>query len=90
MLGLFSGCQKLKEIRGLNRFDTKRVINMSVMFSYCTKLEYLDLSNFNTSNVTNMSGMFNRCQKLKNIPFIYITFEVSKLDKFNEDKEEHL
>ena len=67
MRALFSGCQKIKEIKGINRFNTKQVINMKSMFSQCYELEFLDLLNFDTSNVTDMSFMFNECYKLSNI-----------------------
>ena len=36
----------LKEIKGINNFNTINVNNMSVMFHNCPELEYLDLSNF--------------------------------------------
>jgi len=48
---LFAGCDKLKEIKGLNKFNTKKVKNMAGLFSGCKELEYLDLSNFDTSNL---------------------------------------
>ena len=59
-------CSKLKEIKGINKFNTNKVESMEVMFYFCNELEYLDLSN-NTSNDTNMAGMFSHCTKLKNI-----------------------
>ena len=64
---MFSGCTKLREIKGINKLNTSNVISMSVMFQLCKELEYLDLSNFDTSNVTNMEFMFNMCYKLKEI-----------------------
>ena len=64
MLYMFNGCNKLKEIKGINQFSTNNVSNMKAMFQDCNALEYLDLSNFNTSKVTNMSYMFNKCHNL--------------------------
>ena len=64
---MFSGCHKLKEIKGINSFDTSHVINMDSMFKECNLLEYLDLSNFNTYNVVDMENMFKQCNKLKEI-----------------------
>ena len=55
---MFGGCNKLKEIKGIDNFKTNNVSNMIAMFQDCNKLEYLDLSNFNTSNVTDMNKMF--------------------------------
>ena len=54
---IFFGCQNLKEIKGINYFNTINVNTMYGMFADCKKLEYLDLTNFNTSNVTDMSYM---------------------------------
>ena len=65
MEDMFSECNKLKEIKGINKIITNKVTNMSGLFNECFELEYLDLSNFNTANVTDMSFMFNHCHKLK-------------------------
>ena len=64
---MFNECHKLKEIKGINNFNTTKVTNMTIMFQQCNELEYLDLSNFNTINVTDMGWMFNECHKLKEI-----------------------
>ena len=49
MAGMFNKCNKLKEIKGLNNFDTSNVINIYGLFNQCINLEYLDLSKFNIS-----------------------------------------
>ena len=64
---MFNGCNKLKDIKGLNQFITNEFIDMHGMFQQCYELEFIDLSNFNTSNVTNMECLFNGCNKLKDI-----------------------
>ena len=64
---MFNECHKLKEIKGINNFNTSMVNNMTTMFQECYELEYLDLSNFNTSRVEDMEAMFNKCHKLKEI-----------------------
>ena len=61
---MFDGCHILKEIKGINQFNTDKVTNMSAMFQGCKELENLEL-NFNTSNVTDMEYMFFGCNKLK-------------------------
>ena len=58
---MFNLCHKLKEIKGINNFNTTKVTNMRTMFQKCNVLEYLDLSNFNTINVTDMGWMFSEC-----------------------------
>ena len=79
MSGMFDGCSKLKEIKGLNMIITSKVKTMDGMFNKCKELENLDLSHFDTSNVTNMSLMFNYCSKLK---------EIIGLNKLNTSKVE--
>jgi surface protein len=49
---------------------------MNGMFSYCNRLQTLDLSGFDTSNVTDMDEMFIRCMKIK-------TLDVSSFDTSN-------
>ena len=62
---MFNNCNKLKEIKGIEKFNTNKVADMNALFQACNEIEYLDLSNFNTSNVKNMALMFNKCHKLK-------------------------
>ena len=64
---MFNECFKLKEIRGINNFNTSNVTDMNSLFQFCSEVISLDLSNFNTSKVTNMGWMFNECHKLKEI-----------------------
>ena len=87
---MFNECKKLKEIKGINKFNTSNVTIMNAMFQLCNELEYLDLSNFDTSNVTNMEYMFNKCKKLKEIKGInnFITKKVEDMDSmFNSCSE---
>jgi len=76
---MLSSCDKLKQIKGLENFNTINVQTMYSMFDFCHELEYLDLSSFNTSNVTDMKFMFNECNKLK---------EIKGINNFNTDKVE--
>ena len=62
---MFNNCNKLKEIKGINKFNTNNVTNMTTMFQECNELISLDLSNFNTSKVTDMGWMFFNCNKLE-------------------------
>ena len=74
---MFNYCYNLKEIKGINNFNTKKVNNMAGMFNGCSELKYLDLLSFNTINVINMGLMFNECYKLK---------EIKGINKFNTNK----
>ena len=86
---MFNGYSKLKEIKGINNFNTNKVTNMRAMFQECNELVYLNLSNFNTIQVTNMENMFNKCHKLKQIKGInnFITNNVTNMNAmFNNCK----
>lgn len=61
---LFLNFNALKNINGLEKFDTSKIINMSKMFAGCTSLEELDLVCFDTSSATNMNLMFLGCKNL--------------------------
>ncbi|MDT2662671.1 BspA family leucine-rich repeat surface protein [Enterococcus hulanensis] len=47
--------------------DCSEIQDMSYMFSFCRKLQDLDLSSWNTSKVENMSTMFFECSQLKDL-----------------------
>ena len=74
---MFNNCYQLKEIKGLDKFNTSDVNNMTSMFQFCENLKILDLSNFDTSLVRDMSYMFNKCYELK---------EIKGINKFNTSK----
>ena len=82
LAGLFNNCNKLKEIKGINKINTSNITNMRIMFQCCNELEYLDLSSFDTSNVNDMSWMFNECKKLKEIKGIN-NFKTSNVINMN-------
>lgn len=64
---LFFNFTNLKQIEGLEYFDTSNTVNMYGIFANCSNLESLDLSNFNTLKVTNMSWLFSDCKSLINL-----------------------
>ena len=80
---MFATCNKLKEIKGINKFNTDKVTNMSSMFNECNELEYLDLSNFNTNQVTNMEWMFNKCYKLNYLNLSNFIIKCNTNNMFN-------
>ena len=67
MKNMFSKCYKLKEIKVINKFITKKVNDLSSMFNQCKTIERLDLSSFEISNVKDMSNMFSECNSLKEL-----------------------
>ena len=57
----------LKEIKGLEKFNTSKVIQINSMFYNCTQLTSLDLSSFDMSSATYMPWMFYNCRSLTEI-----------------------
>ncbi|MBR2290730.1 MAG: BspA family leucine-rich repeat surface protein [Prevotella sp.] len=78
---LFSECETLKEISGIQYLNTSNVTNMTGMFSGCSSLTILDVSNFNTSNVTDMSSMFYDCPNLSTLDVS--NFNTGKVENMN-------
>ena len=64
---MFSDCENLEEIKGLDKLDTSNVTDMQGMFCSCENLKTLDVSNFDTSKVKYMSWMFECCKNLEEI-----------------------
>ena len=60
MNGMLSGCKKLKEIKGLNKFFTEKVTNMNSKFQECFELEYIDLFYFNILNVIDIVYLYKK------------------------------
>ena len=63
----FQNCVKLQDIKDIRNLNTENVIDMSLMFQYCSSLASLDLTGFNTANVTDMSQMFEDCSSLASL-----------------------
>ena len=61
---MFESSNRLTEIKGLEKFNTNNVKDMSAMFFGCSSLKTANTTNFNTSQVTNMSYMFKDCNNL--------------------------
>ena len=88
MEGMFNKCHELKEIKGLNKFNTSKVINMKEMSQESKKIISLEL-NFDTYNAINMGWMFNGCHELKEIKGIN-KFKTAKVCNMNSYKLNNL
>ena len=87
---MFGLCSKLKEIKGLNNFNTSKAIQFDSMFYSCTNLKFLDVSSFDTSKAEDMSGMFGSCNNIENIKGLnnFITNSVISMhDMFSDCKK---
>ena len=56
---MFYGCEKLKEIKGINKLNAK--IGLNNLFNSCKSLISLDLSNFDPSKETSFESIFYKC-----------------------------
>ena len=86
---VFSQCNGLKEIKGIEKFNAIKVLIMRGMLEERNEIHSLDLSYFDTSRVRviNMSLMFKKCRKLKEINGLknFNTFNVTKMIKMFQD-----
>lgn len=82
MASMFASDQNLKQIDGLDTFDTSNVGQMQSMFYDCMSLESVDLSSFDTSKVVDMSYMFYNCRSLPEIDMS--SFDTSNVENMYE------
>lgn len=64
---LFSSCQKLQTITGIENWIVSNVRSLEYMFYNCSALTLLDLTNWTVSNVVYLSHMFDGCSLLTSI-----------------------
>lgn len=64
---MFSGCESLQQIIGIERIDTSNAISIDDMFGDCKMLKSLDLSKWNVFNVTCIDNMFRNCISLEHL-----------------------
>ena len=67
MSRMLEKCSLLEKITFSPLFTTKKVLDMSYMFSKCENLKDLNFESFNTISVKNMSNMFNGCKLLEKL-----------------------
>ena len=64
---MFTECNNLEEIIGLENFNTSNVTDMSFMFDNCKNLLRIDISNWDVSKVKDIQHMFDCCFNLETI-----------------------
>ena len=69
----------------LKSFDTRKVTDMSHMFTWSSHLKTVDLSSFDTSNVSDMKEMFKDCENLTTI-YAGTNFVLNSLLDGNDEK----
>ena len=63
---MFNGCQLLKSLPDISKWNTRNVKNMEFMFDSCKNLTYLpDISRWNTCNLKDTRYMFHNCSSLR-------------------------
>ena len=68
-MNLFFGFSELESINFNNSFSTEKTKNMAAMFTYCEKLQSINLEEINMSKVEDISGMFALCKGLTTLKF---------------------
>lgn len=71
MTYMFGYCSNLKEIKGLENFNTSNVLYMTSTFVNCNSLVNLNISNFDLGKVVTVNNMFVGCSSLTNLIFGY-------------------
>lgn len=76
---MFENCKQLKEIVGIEGFDTTNVTKMVYgyrgLFYNCKELKSLNLSGWEINNVTDMKYMFYGCESLTDLNIKKFTFD---------------
>lgn len=67
MVGMFSFCHSVEQIKGIENLNTKKVERVNAMFSFCNSLKTLDLSKWDYTKFQNMIFMFHGCKNLEYI-----------------------
>ena len=65
MENMFSFCDKLKNIIGIENLDVSKLEDATSMFYCCKKLVELDLTNWNPVSLQHTHEMFSGCSNLK-------------------------
>lgn len=63
----FYECETLNTIKGLEKFDTRKVKDMRDLFARCTRLTALDIGSWDTGNVNHIDSMFYGCESLETL-----------------------
>ncbi len=63
----FYECETLNTIKGLEKFDTRKVKDMSDLFARCTRLTALDIGSWDIGNVNHIDSMFYGCESLETL-----------------------
>ena len=83
MSAMFSGCEKLRFIDGIDSWDISSVVTFSEMFDSCKKLSELNLRNWYFDSAESTSLMFYDCESLKKVEFAKKALEaVRPIDAF--------
>lgn len=98
MGGMFEGCTKLANIKGIENFNTERVHETGApsanvddragfehMFAGCSSLTELNLSKWNTAKVQRYTSMFENCTSLSKLNISGFTTKVGTTNTTAKD-----
>lgn len=71
---IFSSCQFLTEIVGINNWNVSNAQRFTSLFENCARLERIDLSNWEAPSLNTTSRMFVMCSQLKFIDVRKLNF----------------
>ena len=67
MRSIFAHNTSLTSIKGLENFNTNKLVDMQGIFYRCFKINKLNLCSFNTKNATNMTALFAQTSSLEKV-----------------------
>ena len=71
MGNLFNGCESLKALPGLSKWNTSKNTSMECSFYFCLSLTSLsDISKWDTTNAISINRIFQFCSSLIKLPEI--------------------
>ena len=76
----FAACNRLKEIKGIETWNTSSLVECNSIFQECFSLESLDLKNWNMQRVTKIAYGFFNMRSLKNLYLNNVELNINDLD----------
>ncbi len=67
MSHLFYKDRSLKEIKGINNWNTKNLKEAPYCFGYCSRLKKININNWNTKSLKNIDNFFCGCYNLQSV-----------------------
>ena len=87
---MFNGCESLKSLPDISKWNIKNLKNISQMCFGCSSLEkYPNLSNWDSTNIEFKTDVFNGCTSLKPFPNYFECKENNTINEKNSNYSNH-